>query len=143
MPRRRASWRDGTPDGRRSPRTCCAEPGSDPWLYELGCAEALAGSADALTHLERCIELPVALAALGFAPSCFAVAGSEFTDWTATGGTVATGTLVGSPVMLTGWQLPPLPDSYRRRPAAGRCRGGPADHDDRAPACTRDDRRRL
>jgi hypothetical protein len=57
--------------------------------------------------------LLLALAALGFAaPNSFAVAGIDFADWTSTGGTTATGTLVGSPVTLTGWQLSPLPESY-------------------------------
>src|SRR3954447_10423594 len=57
--------------------------------------------------------LLLALAALGSAaPNSFAVAGIEFADWTSTGGTTATGTLVGSRVTLTGWQLPPLPESY-------------------------------
>ena len=59
------------------------------------------------------VALSLALVAIGFgSPASFAVGGFEFTDWTATGGTAATGTLLGGPVSLSGWQLSALPDSY-------------------------------
>src|ERR687887_212108 len=59
------------------------------------------------------VALSMALAALGLgAPSSLAVDGIDFTDWISTGGTTANGTLLGSPVTVSGWQLSPLPDSY-------------------------------
>jgi hypothetical protein len=36
----------------------------------------------------------------------------EFADWTATGGSLATGTLLGHPISLSGWRLSDLPPSY-------------------------------
>ena len=71
-------------------------------------------SASGIVRLARgLVVLSLALVAIGLeSPASFAVGGFDFTDWTATGGTAATGTLLDSPVTLSGWQLSPLPASY-------------------------------
>jgi hypothetical protein len=63
----------------------------------------------------RRMALALTLAALALGAvtgSAQTVGGLQFTDWTATGGTTATGTLLGNTVTLTGWHLSELPASY-------------------------------
>ena len=68
------------------------------------------------------LAVSLALAALALcAPtgSAQTVGGLQFTDWTATGGSAATVTLLGHPVTVSGWRLSDLPSSYhcdRARP---------------------------
>ena len=66
-----------------------------------------------LTMRRLALALTLAALALGAVTgSAQTVGGLQFTDWTATGGTTATGTLLGNTVTVTGWHLSELPASY-------------------------------